>query len=482
VAAALGRDDTEEGDATTEQLAAILNALPDGVRFPQIVSLAIVDQMLQEEFVTLEELYQEWGDDEEKSRIQLEVFLNRAIELYEMALGSKAMAFMTEAATSSRSDLQRANLFRERWDEDGLLSFDSLLEISEVAELLKEEEITRDELQDLWSSLPKRDGDLIDVLVFKELMEKVDELFEFEDELAEDDAAGHEGREDPAYKFLVNPKAVYPAARKAILDALAIDDLKLEVIEDARGRLTQPQKYVSGLRNPVGDMGECGNCPLARNRNAGVRPQFVEAAAQEIKRKFGSREEGIVYSTLGAGFLFTDWELLHRLVYEYGIKVREVWVVDIIDEASMAFQKRFRRALGALAGWLGKETKVYVFCSVSDFEETVRRIPVQERADVIMRCDTANILPEVREQWRSVAHRDDASEFVMENSDYLFDFDDRKQGRKPLLRFYDYARAKPGGPRSWLLRKKQMWFERKWNDEGENIIEAIDAFDKASAA
>lgn len=90
----------------------------------------------------------------------------------------------------SRTNAEITQLFRERCSGDNMLSFEGLAKISEVKKLLSDGDIAEEELKDIWHAVPKagnRRTD-IDILAFREILKKIDELFEFfeEDEAEEE--------------------------------------------------------------------------------------------------------------------------------------------------------------------------------------------------------------------------------------------------------------------------------------------------------
>jgi len=85
----------------------------------------------------------------------------------------------------ARENVEITRLFREGCDEENLLSFEALLEISEFSDIIKEGDMTEGELEGMWAELSKS-RDRIDVLTFKALLQKVDDLFEFEEEQPEE--------------------------------------------------------------------------------------------------------------------------------------------------------------------------------------------------------------------------------------------------------------------------------------------------------
>mmetsp|Transcript_1738 Transcript_1738/g.2665 ORF Transcript_1738/g.2665 Transcript_1738/m.2665 type:complete len:630 (+) Transcript_1738:72-1961(+) len=85
------------------------------------------------------------------------------------------------AASGSRQNVEITRLFREACDERNLLSFEALLEISEIDQLIDDEDLSQTELRDMWAELAKK-ADCIDVLAFRDLLKKIDELFEYVEE------------------------------------------------------------------------------------------------------------------------------------------------------------------------------------------------------------------------------------------------------------------------------------------------------------
>ncbi|CAE7853553.1 unnamed protein product [Symbiodinium necroappetens] len=93
----------------------------------------------------------------------------------------------TPSAGGGRQNVEITQLFRQACDEKNLLSFDALKEISEFEDMLEQEDISEEELEEIWEELPKKNGDFIDVLAFRDLLAKVDELFEYVEEDEEEE-------------------------------------------------------------------------------------------------------------------------------------------------------------------------------------------------------------------------------------------------------------------------------------------------------
>jgi len=448
------------------------------VTFPEATRIGIVGQMVEEEVVSLEELWVLWGRVGPAALEGFCEFFNQADELYEEKLTSNALTFRTKEEMA-RSGAEVGRLFQEGWDEQGLLPFEGLLKISEVADLIDEGELAKAELENVWALLPKGDGDCIDIATFRDLLAQIDDLFEYEDEA--NDAASDELLADavdiragPQERFTVAPTIIVPGVRKAVKQALANGTLEL-VLTDGD---VHPTKYIAGFRNPLSELGECGNCPLSRlidgrenlrtEGRENLRAGFRELAVQEIKERFegAARSEGLIYCTLACGFLYFDWELLNRLQYDEGVRIREVWVIEVLDRPGMADQPRMRRALSAFAGWFNGEVNVLAFPSLPLFEEFIVGIPEEERAHVLMRCDAASVGDQRIEKFKALAPRPGASDLELSPD-------------TGGLRAVSRLERRPRGI-EWNQKMNQVWFERKWTDVGEPFYKVLDKVPKAA--
>uniref|UniRef100_A0A7S4RFE6 Plastid lipid-associated protein/fibrillin conserved domain-containing protein n=1 Tax=Alexandrium monilatum TaxID=311494 RepID=A0A7S4RFE6_9DINO len=122
-----------------------------------------------------------------------------------------------------RENFEITRLFREGCDDQNMLSFEALLEISDIKAMLVQEEVTKTELKEMWAELPSKDGN-IDVLTFKDLMGKVDDLFEYEEEELEEELdlapAPLEEIAEVGAEAEVAPKLRAPAIVKSELQAM----------------------------------------------------------------------------------------------------------------------------------------------------------------------------------------------------------------------------------------------------------------------
>lgn len=217
----------------------------DVVKFDQAILLEGIDGVLEEGAVSLGELEMLWGDDSKPlDYAGFKEWYNEVLKLYDNFLMKDAIAPPAElmdedegdvpqrtytddelledapaqgqsikdlvdplekapqqavaASGESRTNVEVTQLFRECCDENNLLSFEGLQEVSEISQLLRDDEMTLDELQGMWDELPKTDTS-IDVLRFRDLLKKIDDLFEFVDD-EEDEAAVVKAapRRDPA--------------------------------------------------------------------------------------------------------------------------------------------------------------------------------------------------------------------------------------------------------------------------------------------
>ncbi|CAJ1413233.1 unnamed protein product [Effrenium voratum] len=139
----------------------------------------------------------------------------------------------TPSAGGRRQNVEITQLFRQACDENNLLSFEDMKEISEIDDLLSSEDLAEEELQDMWDGLPKKKGETIDVLAFRDLLAKIDELFEYVEE--------EEEEEDPIQALMQFEGGGIQKAKKRSLLTVKQDLL------DALGRLEAQQDKPAGL-------------------------------------------------------------------------------------------------------------------------------------------------------------------------------------------------------------------------------------------
>jgi len=84
-----------------------------------------------------------------------------------------------------RDNVEITRLFREACDDENRLSLDGLLQISEINDMLENDEVTKEELEGMFNALPVQAG-TINVLAFRDLLKRIDDLFEYEDEKEEE--------------------------------------------------------------------------------------------------------------------------------------------------------------------------------------------------------------------------------------------------------------------------------------------------------
>jgi len=164
--------------------------------------LRLYDEFLWKDAVTPEELFDRSDLDDKSSRYTEEELLE------DMPTQGQTLSSLGKKqgyTQATRDNAEITKLFREQCDEDNTLTFEALKNISEIEELLEEQEMTIDELQDFWDDLPKQ-GSTIDVLAFRDLLTKIDELFEF----VEEDG----GEEDDLESRLMRPAGEGPQALK----------------------------------------------------------------------------------------------------------------------------------------------------------------------------------------------------------------------------------------------------------------------------
>jgi len=199
----------------------------DLVSFNQAVLLEGIDGILEEEATTLEELLVLWGDADTVDFNGFSSWYQEVVRLYDQFLWAGAVSPSDEVlgegveeeeedekdkdysddelfadlpsqgvsiaeiagnampaklakVQPSRPNVEVTKLFRERCDTANMLLLKDAYEISEFADMIKNGEMSKEELKDMWQSLGE--GDVIDILAFRELVAKIDVLFEYVEE------------------------------------------------------------------------------------------------------------------------------------------------------------------------------------------------------------------------------------------------------------------------------------------------------------
>ncbi|CAE7567567.1 unnamed protein product [Symbiodinium pilosum] len=158
----------------------------------------------------------------------------------------------------------------------------------------------------------------------------------------------------------------------------------------------------AGSRNPLCELGECGDtdCALYRFRGGseGVRSDFVNFCAKQIEEHFwqvkSRHDEGLVYCSLGCGCLYFDWELLDQLVTNARLRVDQVWLVDTAFWENATFATAETKALRAFCQWYAGEFDIHSFRTGRSLKRWCQAFSGQlGHAHVVMECDSVQTHP-----------------------------------------------------------------------------------------
>lgn len=289
----------------------------------------------------------------------------------------------TAAAQSARDEQEVEQLFREGSGGEDRLSFEGMAGISEIAGLIADGDLTMDELRAMWAETPKSGG-AIDVSSFGALLARIDELFEPVDDEA-------------ATRYMVTPGTlISDLTRSSVRKAIRNGKWTLRLDDKGDDPQVKPAlELPGGGENPLCVLGECGGnvCALNRLRPGceGMRPEFIDFCARSIVERVDC-SDGIIYSSLGCGNLYFDWEMLDRLVHVEGVRVKEAWLVEAFG---MEF-KESNAARSAFADWFSDAgVGVRAFHSVDLLTDWLRVLPSGEQAHVMMECDAEYIADDV---------------------------------------------------------------------------------------
>eukprot|EP00434_Breviolum_minutum_P008221 symbB.v1.2.007252.t1/scaffold401.1/size211429/23 len=193
----------------------------------------------------------------------------------------------------------------------------------------------------------------------------------------------------------------------------------------------QPARSLGrGSRNPLCDLGECGdiNCALYRFRagSEGVRGDFVNFCTKHIEDHFlsirQSRDDGLVYCSLGCGSLYFDWELLNLL--QSRLSIAQVWLVDPAYRGN-ASDSAALRALTAFGRWFSGDFDIHYFVSAKKLTKWAAAFGERGRAHVVMQCDSVQTFSILDKD------RDFCSAVLAEDAINLQIFSQRLQRRRP---------------------------------------------------
>eukprot|EP00930_Biecheleria_cincta_P062261 TRINITY_DN47743_c0_g1_i1.p1 TRINITY_DN47743_c0_g1~~TRINITY_DN47743_c0_g1_i1.p1 ORF type:complete len:657 (+),score=165.39 TRINITY_DN47743_c0_g1_i1:49-1971(+) len=189
-----------------------------------------------------------------------------------------------------RSNVEITQLFRQACDVNNLLSYDALKQIVEIQELL-EEDMEEKELEEIWDAIPKRgvNNDKIDVLGLRDLLAKIDEIFEYVPEDEEDE------EDEESYLPMRRGRDELGKVRKRNIKTI-LEDL-LEAVRD----LQEVEKKPCGLDGREETDGEL--IKLAGELEDVWRDSVGELSDYDAKKFIGDWE--LMYST---SIKFRRWE------------------------------------------------------------------------------------------------------------------------------------------------------------------------------
>lgn len=185
-----------------------------------------------------------------------------------------------------------------------------------------------------------------------------------------------------------------------------------------------PQSLGRGSRNPLCDLGECGdiNCALYRFRAGSetVRSDFLKFCYKHIEEHFiKCKDDGLVYCSLGCGCLYFDWELLNLL--NERLSIAQVWLVDPAFRGTSDSAEA--RALTAFGRWFSGAFDIYCFASAKKLTKWAAAFH-RGRAHVVMQCDSVQTFPILKD-------RDFCDAVLEDNAINLQIFSQRLQRRRP---------------------------------------------------
>jgi len=202
------------------------------------------------------------------------------------------------------------------------------------------------------------------------------------------------------------PKSLRRAVRKAMLNGAWQMSLR-------NSHVHPPQALISRQKNPICELGECGdsNCALYRLKDdfEHIRPDILEYFTQKITTHANGLERwSLTYLSLGCGLLHFDWQLIERLIHHEGISLVKIWLVDPIFRPSSKFSDRASRARDAFANWFADAGfEIHTFPTAKVFHRWALAFPEFGKADVVMQCDaveTGPIIDKNAEFRHDVAH------------------------------------------------------------------------------
>ncbi|MBA2307402.1 hypothetical protein H0W26_04685 [Candidatus Dependentiae bacterium] len=140
---------------------------------------------------------------------------------------------------------------------------------------------------------------------------------------------------DPGYTFSCSDKKRNEVIKQILSQPEEILRENVEVLDKlSTDNQVEPNYfYEISQTNPVWALNECtGYCSLNRLKNPSSRKSFETIALQHLNTYYPHKEELLVYTSFAAGYLFSDFVLLTKLI-ENGYKHISINLIDtVFDE------------------------------------------------------------------------------------------------------------------------------------------------------
>mmetsp|Transcript_5400 Transcript_5400/g.11951 ORF Transcript_5400/g.11951 Transcript_5400/m.11951 type:complete len:515 (-) Transcript_5400:15-1559(-) len=193
-------------------------------------------------------------------------------------------------APSRRGNVEITRLFKEQCDSQNLLDVDGLFEISEIKEMLDNDEVDEEELEEIWDSLPKvgSETNLINILAFRDFLRKLDDLFEYDDEDESAESA---------------PAASAPKAPTST----AVEDEEEE--EEEEVPLRDPEEVKTDLLKAISEMQAMEDAPMGLQGRE-ITDEVLEPLVEELENSWYGKFEDI--NDFDPMELLGEWELIYN--------------------------------------------------------------------------------------------------------------------------------------------------------------------------
>eukprot|EP00929_Paragymnodinium_shiwhaense_P017537 TRINITY_DN12693_c0_g1_i3.p1 TRINITY_DN12693_c0_g1~~TRINITY_DN12693_c0_g1_i3.p1 ORF type:complete len:588 (+),score=169.62 TRINITY_DN12693_c0_g1_i3:98-1861(+) len=378
----------------------------DYVAFSEAIALKEIETMFQQGIVTFKDILAIWdGNEDAMTPKQFIKWYQKVTDLYDdrVILGvadcdaddEDAPEVALKEGALGRQYGEVRKLFREKCDENELMTFEQLLEVSEIAGYLKEGELQEEELEDFFDTIEKQEEDVIDIVEFSDILAKIDDIFEVVEDEEEEEDAGTVWRPALAGVY-VEPRDVTPTAREAVKEARTTEQgwqMFEDTLEDGIKCCRAPRYLLQGtVENPLRNLKEESSRVMYRLRIGmqAARTDFAKWAVQQVKEhcEQASSDIGITYMCFGSMQLYQDWEVLEALL-EAGVKIYQIRVVefDLRVSEGMAFEAA-KRAREDLASWFAKYgVDVLAFRNFDSMAEWVTNNTEETFVDVVALCD-----------------------------------------------------------------------------------------------